>query len=206
MTWKEIPGWFSDEDAAEYGRLLDQIRPGEVVAEIGSLAGRSSVFAAERIRPKFGKLLCVDMWQYGDELPTTGTEVYIEAGWPNIWATFSKNIGGHHDVITAIGKHSHDAAKLFRSLDAKFGLVYIDGAHDYDSVKADVEAWTPLVRHGGIVCGHDYNDPEVKRAVEDSLGTVEVGGTVWSYKIESASVQTTKKRGCGGCGKKIAPR
>lgn len=191
MTWNEIPGWFTDEDADEYGRLLDALRPGEVVAEIGSLAGRSSVFAADRIRPKHGKLLCVDMWQYGDELPTTGTDVFLEAGWPDIWPTFAKNIEGHYDVITPIGKHSLDAAKLFRSLDAKFGLVFIDAAHDFASVKADIEAWTPLVRDGGTVCGHDYNDDDVKRAVDASFNSVKVAGAIWS-------ASQPKKKGCCG--------
>ncbi len=37
-----------------------------------------------------------------------------------------------------------------------FDMVYIDGAHDYKSVKADLEAWYPKVKNGGIFAGHDY--------------------------------------------------
>lgn len=34
-------------------------------------------------------------------------------------------------------------------------LVFIDGAHDYESVKEDCRAWWPHVAVGGILCGHD---------------------------------------------------
>ena len=39
-----------------------------------------------------------------------------------------------------------------RSLD----VVYLDGNHTADFVRADVEAWAPKVRSGGLVAGHDY--------------------------------------------------
>lgn len=55
-------------------------------------------------------------------------------------------------------------------------FVYIDADHIYEAVKADLAAWIPKVRKGGIVSGHDYFDGKylgidfgVKRAV-DELG------------------------------------
>lgn len=35
-------------------------------------------------------------------------------------------------------------------------FVFIDGAHDFNNVMLDVILWTPKVRKGGIVSGHDY--------------------------------------------------
>lgn len=40
----------------------------------------------------------------------------------------------------------------------RFDFVYIDAAHDEASVAADLAAWAPLVRPGGILAGHDYCD------------------------------------------------
>lgn len=37
-----------------------------------------------------------------------------------------------------------------------FDVLYIDADHTYDAVKADIDAWWPKVRPGGILCGHDY--------------------------------------------------
>lgn len=79
--------------------------------------------------------------------------------------------------------------------DASLDLVYIDAAHDYANVTADVKAWWPKVKKGGILSGHDFesrnDDPfwgpiEVQQAVNDwakPLGlvirTVEVSCPSW---------------------------
>jgi hypothetical protein len=62
------------------------------------------------------------------------------------------------------------AAFMRESIDACF----IDGAHDYDSVRADIEAWWPVVRPGGFMSGDDYRHPDprfdfsgVDRAVDE---------------------------------------
>lgn len=49
---------------------------------------------------------------------------------------------------------STEAAKTFP--DGSLDFVFIDGAHDYESVVADIHAWYPKVKHGGIFSGHDY--------------------------------------------------
>jgi predicted O-methyltransferase YrrM len=54
-----------------------------------------------------------------------------------------------------IGK-SPEAAELFD--DGEMDFVFIDGDHSYEATLADIEAWVPKVRPGGIICGHDYSD------------------------------------------------
>lgn len=44
--------------------------------------------------------------------------------------------------------------------DDTFDWVYIDGNHGLESVCADLEAWWPKVRSGGVLSGHDYVGPE----------------------------------------------
>lgn len=47
-------------------------------------------------------------------------------------------------------------------------FVYIDGDHSYKHVLHDVTAWTPKVKKGGMVSGHDYTSREgVKKAVDE---------------------------------------
>jgi predicted O-methyltransferase YrrM len=51
-------------------------------------------------------------------------------------------------------KTSMIAVKQFA--DESLDFVFIDGNHTYDFVKEDINAWTPKVRKGGIVSGHDF--------------------------------------------------
>lgn len=54
--------------------------------------------------------------------------------------------------------------------DGDLDFAYIDALHDYESVKADLEAWFPKVRAGGILAGHDYPMPGVRAGVDEFFG------------------------------------
>ena len=59
--------------------------------------------------------------------------------------------------------------------DGSLDFVYIDGLHDFGSVKQDIAAWWPKVKVGGFIGGHDYHDVlmnsdfQVKMAVQAFL-------------------------------------
>ena len=82
---------------------------------------------------------------------------------------------------------------LSASMDVKdksLDLVFIDAAHDYESIAEDIKAWLPKVRDGGIICGHDYLPGEydgVVKAVDENFEKVDVEtdtvSAVWSIKI-----------------------
>ena len=63
-----------------------------------------------------------------------------------------------------------------------FDLVFIDAAHDYESVLADCRAWWHTVRPGGTYCGHDYKKrtPGVVQAVNEFAE--EVGVRLWKNR------------------------
>ncbi len=48
--------------------------------------------------------------------------------------------------------------------------IFVDGSHDYDSVCADLAAWLPKVKAGGVFAGHDINQPAVRRALLERFG------------------------------------
>ena len=49
---------------------------------------------------------------------------------------------------------SLEAASRFD--DASLDFVFIDAAHEKDAVLADIKAWLPKVKKGGVIAGHDY--------------------------------------------------
>lgn len=63
-------------------------------------------------------------------------------------------------------------------------MVFIDASHDYDSVKADLQAWIPVVYAGGILCGHDRQWDGVARAIDELVPGHRVGaGAIWWKEI-----------------------
>lgn len=46
-------------------------------------------------------------------------------------------------------------------------FILIDGNHSYENVLTDLNTYYPLLREGGIMFCHDYNNDEVRRAITD---------------------------------------
>lgn len=65
-------------------------------------------------------------------------------------------------------QRSDEAARAIAPRSQDF--VFIDADHSYEGCKRDIEAWRERVRVGGLLCGHDYGQPEfpgVQRAVDE---------------------------------------
>ena len=76
---------------------------------------------------------------------------------------------------------SANAVGLFD--DESLDFVFIDGAHTYEGCKLDIELWTPKVKIGGFVTGHDYRAdlfPGVIKAVDEIFPDAEKADeSVW---------------------------
>ena len=74
------------------------------------------------------------------------------------------------------------AATLFAN--ASLDFVFIDADHSQASVQADIHAWRPKLRPGGILAGHDWNTyGSVQQAVTGLLGTdFSVEGNCWIHQ------------------------
>ena len=72
--------------------------------------------------------------------------------------------------INTITLTSDDA--FSRVKDMQYDFIYIDGLHQYEQVKIDIENYMQLVKPGGYIAGHDYGAvwPGVKKAVHQVLG------------------------------------
>lgn len=67
-----------------------------------------------------------------------------------------------------IKDYSINAAKMIRNSSLDF--VFIDGDHSYEGVKSDITAWSPKIKKGGYIIGHDIHFDSVKDAVIELLG------------------------------------
>lgn len=73
----------------------------------------------------------------------------------------------YSDIVEWVRDTSEEASKLFEG--GSLDFVYIDGNHNYEFIKKDIELWTPKVKNGGVVSGHDYDGafPGVIKAVKE---------------------------------------
>ena len=79
----------------------------------------------------------------------------------------------HWVLIT--GESVEVAARDFPPLD----FVFLDASHDPDSVAADIRAWLPKVKPGGIIGGHDAYVRGVSQAYTAILGEITVTEYCW---------------------------
>lgn len=73
----------------------------------------------------------------------------------------------HLSRVRQVGEAS---ASYGRAWAGPVNLVFVDGAHAYTGVFADLEAWAPHIAPGGLLVCHDYGDPrqlEVTTAIDD---------------------------------------
>lgn len=161
----DIEGWC--DYRSFYRAVADVIPPGGKFVEIGSWMGQSAVVLCQRLQDieKAAEVTCVDTFQ-GEQNQPAHLEIVAGMGGSTRWK-FEENIkaAGVADMISVIQSDSAEAASHFddESLDG----VFIDAAHDYDSVVKDVAAWFPKVKPGGIFAGHDYPWHEVEKAVNE---------------------------------------
>jgi predicted O-methyltransferase YrrM len=173
MYWEKADGFFNFEQF--YQTVAESLQDGAIAVEVGVYKGKSILFLAEALQDQ-GKrvdLYGVDTFKGSQEHNIKGNELLLE---------YLNNVYFFRDKITTIMQPSVQAAKEFA--DDSLDFVFIDAAHDYQNVCADIKAWRPKVKKGGMLAGHDYHHPPVYEAVRDTLGVVDVyPGTVWGIEI-----------------------
>ncbi len=110
------------------------------VAEVGVLNGDHAEKMLEILNPR--RLYLVDPW---------GAE-------RSVYRKVRNRFADMEDIVSILRATSIEAADYYK--DVRFDLVYIDADHRYDKVLVDLRKWYPLVKDGGMICGHDFNKRE----------------------------------------------
>lgn len=125
--------------------LYNIARPCSVL-EIGCFQGVSTEFWALHC----GRVVAVDPW------PDLHVRRRFQAR------------AGHYPHVEMVEGYSPAAIDHVSGL---FDMIYIDGDHDYEPVKKDIEATLPHLAPAGWMAGHDYGScPGVQQAVDELLG------------------------------------
>lgn len=160
---RDIEGWLKQKE----GDALAELARGKRVLEIGSYCGLSTVCLARTAQH-------VVACDYFDSRKTTARH--------DTRPQFEANIARHGvaDKITVC--HPESEIPL-----PKFDLVFIDGAHDRQSVEADIQKALAVLNPDGLIAFHDYDnniDFDVCVVVDEFLAS---GAELISH-IESLAV------------------
>lgn len=181
---KNIQGWMRREELEWLFRLAKKQGKLAEWTEIGSWKGRSLVATGLGL-PGGSHLRAVESFTGSPESPGT----HCEASYPVPW------LEGHLrlavELVGALNpgievwyekKASLVAARFVP--DGSQDVIFIDAAHNEKDVTADITAWKPKVRKGGILCGHDRGNRGVPKALKKTLGKWNKGaGSIWWVKV-----------------------
>jgi MMP 1-O-methyltransferase len=192
-----LRGVFAQEKMGQWSErvqlylLAAELPAGACVVEIGSWVGVGTCYLAAGLRAAAGgSVYAVDTFRGTTLDPKSQTA----------WAASVAKLGGStlpllrrhlrrfglEPLVVPIEADSVAAAAGYAG--PPIDLLYIDGDHVYEAVRADFEAWRGKVRPGGLLAFHDVDDrhPGVARLVAEALAgplaglaREQVGALLW---------------------------
>ncbi len=177
----EIGGWLGHEEGRLLYELAASADPAGCIVEIGSWHGRSTIWlAAGAAAGRGARVVAID--------PHSGTPLRAEGETtePVLRANLERaRLRDRVEVV--VGTSESVAVGWSRPI----SLLWIDGDHEYESVRRDLALWEPHLLPGGFVALHDtfvWEGPE--RVVRESL--------IWSRRYAGFrhAETTTAARRC----------
>lgn len=149
------------------------------VAELGIWKGRTFLHLLAHTE---ATVIGVDAWRHrpeNDGVP--GGETYATWDMDAYEANVRRQAAAYGERAQILKMETHEAAH--QVADGSLDLVFIDADHSEIGVRRDIADWSPKVRAGGWVTGHDIDWPTVRRVVEDCFGAYQVGpDNVWAVR------------------------
>lgn len=182
-----IPGFF--DYSGQYSSVALDAPDDSHCVEVGCWLGKSVVYLAHAFAG-YGKRVridCVDTWDGGTD--NVLLKLIDEMGGrQNLYEQFCRNISGLPQIVDVHHMKSVTAAKRYAN--GSLDFVFIDAGHSYEDVFADIKAWYPKVRAGGLIAGHDFvpghpaGDLVVKAVLDffdDANLEIMPAGRVWKH-------------------------
>lgn len=144
-------GWFHHGE--KILELVEAQRP-MVCVELGTWRGASAIALARLLRTWGGTLTCIDTWTGA----VNGCKAGTVAGTPTMLLECATNLvkSGVAPTVRLMPSRTIEAAAAWRE---PIDFLYVDADHSEASVRADLAAWWPHLKVGGLITGDDYDNP-----------------------------------------------
>ena len=183
---EQVPGWLTRDQARVLWDLAAAVPPEATIVEIGSHQGRSTIVLAAAARARSARVVAIDPFVAGRMFGGSATR-----------DRFEHNLA-HAGVRDSVDLRVTRSSTLRPGWPGRIDLLYIDGKHDYWTVRDDLR-WAEHVREGGAVAVHDcFSSIGVTLAVlvhvlpgsrlryagrTGSLARFEVAGPAWRDRL-----------------------
>jgi predicted O-methyltransferase YrrM len=153
--FRRFPGLLSRREGLALCKLARSLPDGAVMVEIGCYAGLSAAFLLEGAKNNKAFLYSLDPFD---------SELESQLQDPTNFTVTDKKID-LQTVETRLKKHGLENFLLIQGFsfdiveqwDKVIHLLWIDGNHEYESVRDDYLRWGPFICKGGIIAFHDSN-------------------------------------------------
>ena len=163
---RPVEGWlFEDEALALFDCVVGRmtVRTSCVVVEVGSWKGRSTIALASPLGlPSNGQVFAID--------PHTGSKEHRAGGVKvDTYSDFIQNlqVSGVADLVRPMKMTSHEARQHFA--DHSVEVRYIDGSHEYEDVRLDINDWSSALADGAMAAFNDAFWPGVYKALNETV-------------------------------------
>lgn len=153
----DIPGWMPEQDLQYIETLAARVPDHGRIIEVGSFYGRSA-WAWARSAPS-ATVHCIDLW-LGCTVEEPNSHSNVSVFDERHFVEFTKDCGN-------ITRTRGDSNRVLPTLPQQtYDLIFLDGAHTNPQYENDLELAFPLLKNGGILCGHDFISawPDIIRA------------------------------------------
>jgi len=166
---QDVHGWTDFADI--YAFAVYEAEETAHFVEVGSWLGKSAILMARLIEAsgKSVRLTAVDTFAGAEGDIWQANVVKKHGGSQGQREAFEENLKRYNvsHLVTILQLPSVVAAQRFD--DRSLSFVFIDADHAYKAVRADIVAWLPKLIPGGVLAGHNYEQPEVADGVTDEL-------------------------------------
>ena len=165
----KVRGWMGEQELRFLAHAAAEC---ETIIELGTYRGRST---RAMLDCSSAHIWCVDTWDY---------KICTEK---DLRIFKEQVISDMLDRVTIMQMTTREALEVLRG--KLFDMVFIDAGHSYENAKFDILGYRPLVKPGGIYCGHDYYItpfPGVYEAVNELVPDFKLEGIIWWTRIPQA--------------------
>lgn len=132
------------------------------------------------------KYYCVDTWQ--DDFGSDFRPEYFDKDGSKRYQQACDTLREFINAERAIMLQGTSVEGSKKVPDNSLDFCYIDGDHSLEGIYTDIYTWTPKMKVGGIIAGHDYKDGP-------NSGINDFFGTQLPYRIKTVVDDTARRYG-----------